>query len=90
MLILLTQSWPWIVIGALLIAWGQSAIKLTMREWMAFLLSLPFMFFTEPTSREKRDYERQQTQGMIEENPGCGLLLAGMLSLCYGIVKVFF
>lgn len=86
MLLLLTLAWPWILLGSLLLLVGFISIDLSLREWLRYILSLPFILSADQTEAEK-----QQTDQPVEEiaasNPGCMLIMAGVTMVCYGICR---
>lgn len=88
MLLLLDQSWPWLLIGGLLLFLGFSSLGLTLREWIAYLASLPFTVSQESTETEKKQLD-QPIEEVAAANPGCMLLLAGLVFVGYGLFRQF-
>jgi hypothetical protein len=88
MLLFLTSPWPALIIGIICLAWGLEFTGLKPSEWLGFLIRLPFLFLPEPTITEHKQLD-QPTEEIIAANPGCGLILVGLLMVIYGIFKLF-
>ena len=87
MLILLTQGWPWILLGGLLIVWGASILNFSPKDWVVYLVSLFWLPFTDDTQKEKQALA-EPADKVAEDNPGCFILLLGIVMLVVGIVKL--
>jgi hypothetical protein len=88
MLLLLTQGWPWLLLGSVLLFFGISSINLTLCQWLLYLVSLPFILLPDQTKTEKRELD-QPVEEVAESNPGCILLLAGTIMIIYGLFRIF-
>ena len=88
MLLLINQAWPWLFLGALLSFFGITSLDLPPREWLAFLVSLPFILLPDRTKTEKRALD-QPVEDVAASNPGCILLLGGLFMVAYGLFRLF-
>lgn len=88
MQLLLTQAWPWLFLGSLLALLGITSLDLPPREWLAFLVSLPFILLPDRTKTEKRELD-QPAEDTASSNPGCFLLLVGACMVMYGLFRLF-
>jgi hypothetical protein len=87
-LFLFSSPWPSIVLGCICIWWGLSFTGLKAKEWLGFLISLPFLFLPDQTVTEKKQLD-QPTEEVVAANPGCTLLLAGAVMVVYGLFKLW-
>jgi hypothetical protein len=86
MLLLLTLGWPWVLIGSIVLVFGLGIVGLSARQWLEFLISLPFTISAEQTQTEKQQ-ANQPAEDIAASNPGCVFVLAGLLMVGYGLFR---
>lgn len=87
MLLLLSSSWPSLLIGGLCLIIGFTSLGLTIKEWLEFLLSLPFTLINDQTQTEKEQND-QAIEEVASANPGCFFILVGLAFIGYGVFQL--
>ncbi len=87
MLLLLDQFWPWLLIGGILLLAGIASANLSLKEWLGFIVSLPFTLIPDSTKTEKAQLDSQSAEEVVTANPGCILILTGVALITFGIFR---
>jgi hypothetical protein len=86
MLVLFEQFWPWIAIGTLLTYWGWSLLGTTFAIFLRAIVDMLFMPFSDDTKKEKQ-LAAEPMEEVVSANPGCIILLAGVVMVIFGLLR---